>query len=59
MGSSSALHLARRGYTDIRVLDMFQPPSANSAGNDINKVSAEVVSSDLLCIFGKRNAISG
>ena len=38
MGSSTALHLARRGYTDIRILDMFQPPSANSAGNDMNKV---------------------
>lgn len=38
MGSSTALHLARRGYTDVRVLDMFQPPSANSAGNDMNKV---------------------
>ncbi|WWC88846.1 uncharacterized protein L201_003761 [Kwoniella dendrophila CBS 6074] len=38
MGSSTALHLARRGYTDIRVLDMFQPPSGNSAGNDMNKL---------------------
>ncbi|GFZ51937.1 hypothetical protein JCM24511_09707 [Saitozyma sp. JCM 24511] len=38
MGSSTALHLARRGYTDVRVLDMFQPPSANSAGNDMNKL---------------------
>ena len=38
MGSSTALHLARRGYTNIRVLDIFQPPSANSAGNDMNKV---------------------
>ncbi|WWC62368.1 uncharacterized protein I303_104964 [Kwoniella dejecticola CBS 10117] len=38
MGSSTALHLARRGYTDIRILDMFQPPSANSAGNDMNKL---------------------
>jgi hypothetical protein len=38
MGSSTALHLTRRGYTDVRVLDMFQPPSANSAGNDMNKV---------------------
>ncbi|WVW84473.1 hypothetical protein I302_106507 [Kwoniella bestiolae CBS 10118] len=38
MGSSTALHLARRGYTDVRILDMFQPPSANSAGNDMNKM---------------------
>lgn len=40
MGSSTALELARRGYRDVQVLDMFQPPSANSAGNDVNKVSA-------------------
>ncbi|WRT67614.1 uncharacterized protein IL334_004586 [Kwoniella shivajii] len=38
MGSSTALHLSRRGYTDIRILDMFQPPSSNSAGNDMNKM---------------------
>lgn len=40
IGSSTALHLARRGYTNIRVLDMFQPPSLNSAGNDMNKVGS-------------------
>jgi glycine/D-amino acid oxidase-like deaminating enzyme len=40
MGSSTALHLARRGYSDIRIIDQFQPPSANSAGNDMNKVSS-------------------
>lgn len=38
IGSSTALHLARRGYTDIRLLDKFENPSANSAGNDMNKV---------------------
>ncbi|KAL7421440.1 hypothetical protein Q5752_004326 [Cryptotrichosporon argae] len=38
MGSSTALHLARRGYTDVRVLDVFQAPSAQSAGNDMNKL---------------------
>jgi len=38
IGSSTALHLARRGYTNIRLLDKFENPSANSAGNDINKV---------------------
>ena len=38
MGSSTALHLARRGYTNIRIMDVFEPPSAQSAGNDINKV---------------------
>ena len=39
MGSSTALHLARRGFTDIQVLDVWESPSADSAGNDINKVS--------------------
>jgi sarcosine oxidase/sarcosine oxidase/L-pipecolate oxidase len=38
IGSSTALELARRGYEDIRLLDMFENPSANSAGNDKNKV---------------------
>ena len=38
IGSSTALHLVRRGYTDVRILDVYQSPSANSAGNDINKV---------------------
>jgi len=38
IGSSTALHLARRGYTNIRLLDKFESPSANSAGNDMNKV---------------------
>lgn len=38
MGSSTALHLARRGFTDIRVLDVYQSPSMDSAGNDLNKV---------------------
>ncbi|TYJ56174.1 hypothetical protein B9479_003160 [Cryptococcus floricola] len=37
LGSSTALHLARRGYTDVRVLDVYQTPSAYSAGNDLNK----------------------
>lgn len=46
MGSSIALHLARRGYTDVRILDPFQPPSANSAGNDMNKVGDGKVSAD-------------
>jgi hypothetical protein len=32
MGSSTALHLARRGYTDITVLDEFEIPSRQSAG---------------------------
>jgi len=43
IGSSTALHLARRGFTDIRLLDKFENPSANSAGNDINKVSTAYI----------------
>lgn len=37
IGSSTALHLARKGYTDVRLLDIYQNPSLNSAGNDNNK----------------------
>lgn len=37
-GSSTALHLARRGYKHITVLDPHPVPSAISAGNDINKI---------------------
>lgn len=40
MGSSAALHLARRGYTDVTILDQFPIPSAQSAGFDLNKVLA-------------------
>lgn len=39
MGSSTALHLLRRGYTDVRILDKWPSPSADSAGNDLNKVN--------------------
>lgn len=38
MGSSTALHLARKGYRNIRVLDVYPIPSAQSAGNDLNKI---------------------
>lgn len=40
MGSSTALHLLRGGYTpsNIIVLDTYEIPSAQSAGNDINKI---------------------
>lgn len=38
IGSSSALHLARKGYRDITVLDVYPIPSAQSAGNDVNKI---------------------
>lgn len=36
-GLSTALHLARRGYTNVTVLDPHPIPSALSAGNDVNK----------------------
>ncbi|OJJ07791.1 hypothetical protein ASPVEDRAFT_66020 [Aspergillus versicolor CBS 583.65] len=40
MGSSTALHLVRAGYTpsNITVLDTYPVPSAQSAGNDLNKI---------------------
>jgi sarcosine oxidase/L-pipecolate oxidase len=40
IGSSTALHLVRSGYTpsNITVLDTYPSPSAQSAGNDLNKV---------------------
>ncbi|PWN90193.1 FAD dependent oxidoreductase [Acaromyces ingoldii] len=37
-GSSTALHLARRGYTNVTAIDKFPPPSQVSAGNDLNKI---------------------
>jgi len=37
-GCSTALHLARRGYTSITALDAHPLPSPISAGNDINKI---------------------
>lgn len=38
-GSSTALHLTRRGYRYVTVLDPYEVPSAISAGNDINKIA--------------------
>lgn len=40
IGSSTALHLVRSGYTpgNITILDTFEIPSAQSAGNDLNKI---------------------
>jgi sarcosine oxidase/L-pipecolate oxidase len=40
IGSSTALHLLRSGYTpsNITVLDTYLIPSAQSAGNDLNKI---------------------
>lgn len=37
-GCSTALHLARRGYEDVTVLDAHPIPSPISAGNDVNKI---------------------
>lgn len=37
-GCSTALHLARRGYENIKVLDIYPVPSPISAGNDVNKI---------------------
>lgn len=40
IGSSTALHLVRSGYTPskITVLDTYPIPSNQSAGNDLNKI---------------------
>lgn len=40
IGSSTALHLLRTGYTpsNVTVLDTYEIPSAQSAGNDLNKI---------------------
>lgn len=37
-GCSTALHLVRRGYKNVTVLEANSIPSAISAGNDINKI---------------------
>ncbi|KAJ5814003.1 uncharacterized protein N7503_000753 [Penicillium pulvis] len=37
-GTTTAYHLAKKGYKDVIVLDRFPVPSAEAAGNDINKV---------------------
>jgi len=37
-GCSTALHLARRGYKSVKVLDPYPVPSPISAGNDVNKI---------------------
>ncbi|RJE18033.1 fructosyl amine oxygen oxidoreductase [Aspergillus sclerotialis] len=37
-GCSTSLHLARRGYKNVTVLDPYSVPSPIAAGNDINKI---------------------
>ncbi|KAJ5288985.1 hypothetical protein N7478_002015 [Penicillium angulare] len=37
-GCSTALHLARRGYKNVKVLDPYSVPSPIAAGNDVNKI---------------------
>ena len=37
-GTSTAYHLASRGYDDVTVVDRFDAPSRDSAGTDLNKV---------------------
>ncbi|KAL3451408.1 FAD dependent oxidoreductase [Aspergillus insuetus] len=37
-GCSTALHLARRGYKNVKVLDPYEIPSPIAAGNDVNKI---------------------
>jgi sarcosine oxidase/L-pipecolate oxidase len=54
-GCSTALHLARRGYTNVVVLDAHPIPSPISAGNDVNKI---VEQGECLSAQGKK-AIRG
>lgn len=37
-GTSTAYHLAQRGYNSVTVLDRWAPPSLEAAATDINKV---------------------
>ncbi|KAL4966713.1 NAD(P)/FAD-dependent oxidoreductase [Aspergillus stella-maris] len=45
-GCSTALQLARQGYTNITVFDQSPIPSPISAGNDVNKIMEEGAPSD-------------
>jgi sarcosine oxidase / L-pipecolate oxidase len=49
IGSSTALHLVRSGYepANITILDKYPIPSAQSAGNDVNKIMSIRVGSKL------------
>lgn len=46
-GSSTALHLARRGYTNITAIDVHPCPSEWSAGYDLNKIIRTEYSDEL------------
>ena len=37
-GTSTAYHLAHRGYTKVKVLDRFAAPSKDAAATDLNKI---------------------
>ena len=37
-GTSTAYHLAQRGYTNVKVLDRFSAPSTDAAATDLNKI---------------------
>lgn len=37
-GTSTAFHLAQRGYSSVTVLDRFTAPSTDAAATDLNKV---------------------
>ncbi|KAK5260174.1 hypothetical protein LTR40_004624, partial [Exophiala xenobiotica] len=37
-GCSTALHLTRRGYSNVTLVDPYAVPSPISAGNDVNKI---------------------
>ncbi|KAF2174068.1 hypothetical protein M409DRAFT_62230 [Zasmidium cellare ATCC 36951] len=37
-GTSTAYHLAQRGYANVKVLDRFEPPSKDAAATDLNKI---------------------
>ncbi|KAI1617298.1 oxygen oxidoreductase [Exophiala viscosa] len=45
-GNSTALHLMRRGYTDVTLVDPYPVPSPISAGNDVNKIVEQGIFSE-------------
>lgn len=53
-GCSTALHLARRGYKNVRVLDPYGVPSPIAAGNDVNKIMEHKEPKGRRKTFGRR-----